>query len=234
MKKKRKEVSESLLKTIAIIILLVIAVSLSIIFTGVIKLNHINHNSIKEFYLNRNIFKEDNKKDEYIEIDTSNIEDLINITIDDNSKRLYDICVDGCNLKVNSGGIAFYYLIDINENDKYILSIVKDNRSIIYKKDIGKTLANLQLLYYAGYLTLYNTYVDDFFIYDYSVVVDSNNKYDEYISLDSSEMEFSSKGIVYYYDLCEDNKSYKIKAVRKPFDEKSYILDKTETNYTWC
>ena len=234
MRKNKKEVSELLLKRIAIVILLVIVISLSFLCAGVIKLNHINHDSIKQFYANRNVFTDTIKKEEPIIIDTSNIEDIITVQVDDTSMRLNDYCIDGCNIKVDSGGIYYYYLIKKEDNNKYILNLVKDNKSIVYKKDLGESVVNLQVLYYAGYLTLYNTYVDNFFVYDYAVSVDSNNKYDEFISLNSNEMEFSSKGVVYYYDLCENDKSYKVKAVRKPFDENSYLVEKIEADFNWC
>ena len=47
-KSKKKEVSEDLLKDIAILVLIVITVSLSLICLGTIKLSHINKESIKE------------------------------------------------------------------------------------------------------------------------------------------------------------------------------------------
>lgn len=234
MKKKKKEVSELLLKRLAIIILLVIVISLSLICAGIIKLNHINHDSIKKFNANRNRFDDIEVVDNSVEIDTSKLSNVLDVFIDESSTRLYDTCVDNCNIRINEGGIYYYYLIEKNIKDKYELTIVKDNKSIIYKKNIGENLINLQILYYMGYLTLYNTYADEFFTYDYSIVVDSNNNYDEYTSLNSNEMEFSGKGIIYYYDLCEKDKSYKIKAIRKPFNETTYILTKNEEKFPWC
>jgi len=233
MKRKKKEVSETLLKRISIIILLVIVISLSIMCAGVIKLHHLNHESIKKFNNNKNVFKDIETNDTSVEINTSSIGNIVDIMIEDNSLRVSDYCTDGCNLRVNSGGIYFYYLIR-KENNKYILTIAKDDRSIIYDKNIGESITNLQLLYYMDYLTLYNTYIDEFFTYDYAISVDSNNKYDEYSSLNSNEMEFSGKGIIYYYDLCEKDNSYKIKAIRKPFDEHTYIISKSEEKFDWC
>ena len=234
MAKKKKEVSELLLKRLAIIILLVIVIILSLICTGVIRLNHINHDSIKTFNANKNRFYDIEVKDNSVEVDTSKLSDVVTLTVYESSTRLYDYCNDNCNIEVNTGGIYFYYIVEKNIKGNYDLTIVKDNKSIIYKKNIGNNVVNLQLLYYMDYLTLYNTYSDEFFTYDYAVAVDSNNKYDEYTSLNSNEMEFSGKGIVYYYDLCEKDKSYKIKAVRKPFDESTYILTKNEEKFPWC
>ena len=232
-KKQKKEVSELLLKRLAIIILLLIVIILSLICTGVIRLNHINHESIKKYNANRNRF-DDVVKDNSVAVDTSKLSNIIELSIEENSTRLSDYCNENCNIKISSGGIYFYYIIEENIKGNYDLTIVKDNKSIIYKKNIGQSLVNLQILYYMGYLTLYNTYADDYFTYDYSIVVDSNNNYDEYTSLNSNEMEFSGSGIVYYYDLCEKDKSYKVKAVRKPFNEKTYILTKSEDNFPWC
>ena len=232
MKKKNNELDEYLLSRFAILVLLIIVLILSCLMVGIIKLNHINKDSIKEFENHKNKFDIISND---IEIDTSIYGDIQDIEINDSSTRLYDNCMDGCNLRINSGGIPFYYLVNKNYlNGKYTLSIVKDNKAIIYNKDIGESVINLQILYYFNYLTLYNTYIDNTFKYDYAISVDSNNNYDEFTSLNSNEMEFSSKGITYYYDLCDKDKAYKIKAVRKPLSNKTYIISKSEEEFTWC
>ena len=233
MKKNKKDISEDLLSRLAILVLLVIAMFLSFLLVGVIKLNHINHESLKQYMNNRNKLEE--VTTEPIEVDTSKYGDIQDVEIGETSKRLSDQCNEGCNLKINSGGITYYYLINKNYmNGKYFLSIVKDNKAIIHNKDIGQNVVNLQILYYFGYLTFYNTYVDQYFSYDYAVSVDSNNNHDEFISLNSNEMEFTANGLVYYYDLCEEGKSYKIKAVRKPLSGKTTIMNQEEVDFPWC
>lgn len=237
MRKRKKEVSEDLLKDIAILILIVISVSLSLICLGTIKLTHINQESIKEYNENHNFFDVVKEVDNHLVVDTSKFGNLIEVDVTESSTRLYDTCHESCNLKINFGGIDYYYFINKKYNTGYyFLTIVKDDKAIVYNKELGNSIVNLQLIHYMGYITLYNTImIEDLpYDYDYALMVDSNLNKDEFSSLFAREMSFTDKGIVYYYDLCENNNSYKIKAIRKPFDKNAKILEKTEENFSWC
>ena len=236
-KSKKKEVSEDLLKDIAILVLIVITVSLSLICLGTIKLSHINKESIKEYEKNHNYFDVVKEIDNYLEVDASKFGNLINLDVTEESTRLYDTCHESCNLKINYGGIDYYYFINKKyDTGYYFLTIVKDNKAIIYNKELGNSIVNLQVISYLGYITIYNTImIEDLpYDYDYAIMVDSNLNKDEFSSLFAREMSFTDQGIVYYYDLCEKDTSYKIKAIRKPFNDKAKILDKTEENFSWC
>jgi hypothetical protein len=87
-----------------------------------------------------------------------------------------------------------------------------------------------------GYITLYNTISTDelSYDYDYALVVDSNLSKDEFSSLYSREMSFTGEGIIYYYDVCESGKAYKIKAIRKPFEENAKCIEKIDADFEWC
>lgn len=237
MKRRKKQVSENILKRLAILILLVIVISLSFICIGVIRINHLNHESIKEFNRNRNYFDVVKEVDNHLEVDTSKFGNLIDIEVNENSTRLYDICHESCNLRINFGGIDYYYFVNKNySNSYYYLTIVKDNKAIIYNRDLGNSIVNLQLIHYMGYITLYNTISTDelSYDYDYALVVDSNLNKDEFSSLYSREMSFTNEGITYYYDICESGKAYKIKAIRKPFEENAKFIEKIDADYEWC
>jgi hypothetical protein len=47
-------------------------------------------------------------------------------------------------------------------------------------------------------------------------------------------MSFTGEGIIYYYDICESGKAYKIKAIRKPFEENAKFIEKTDADFEWC
>ena len=237
MKKRKKQVSEYILKRLAILILLVIVISLSFICIGVIRINHLNYESIKEFNRNKNYFDVVKEVDKHLEVDTSKFGNVIDIDVNESSTRLYDTCHESCNLKINFGGIDYYYFVNKNySTGYYFLTIVKDDKAIVYNRDIGNSIVNLQLIHYMGYITLYNTIVmDDLpYDYDYALVVDSNLNKDEFSSLYSREMSFTNEGIIYYYDVCESGKAYKIKAIRKPFDENAKFLEKIDAEFEWC
>ena len=183
----------------------------------------------------------------YINRDTSYVQSLFNSNINDNyydtSNLQYtevslqgkisveDTCDGTCNIKVGS-----YYFLLSNEDNNYKLKIVTNNK-LVTTKDMGNSITHAYISSYEGNLYFYNIIENDSFKYDYMIIVDSNNRTDEFISLESNELEITDKGIIYYYDTCSKdtpNNAYKVKAIRKPFSSNPNEISRAEKNYSWC
>ena len=218
MARKKKEDSK-LIYVILIVFIMFVFIILAeiIIFKKYINRDTSYVNSLFNSHINDNYY--DTSNIQYTEV---SLQDKISIT---------STCDGVCNIKVGT-----YYFLLSNENNKYKLNIVNDNK-LITTKDLGDNIDHAYISSYEGNLYLYNIITNDTFKYDYMIIIDSNNRTDEFISLESNELEINDQGIIYYYDVCNNHdfyNAYKIKAIRKPFSSHAEELDRVDKNYPWC
>ncbi len=222
-KQESKKFNKTLVFTIVIMALFISIISIEII---TITLSNKNTEGLLDNYI-------PNKKAyQYYSID----DDKFNGVQVDDETSIGTMCTAGCYLKVNDLGVNYYYMITHN-SEGYKLNIIKNNRVILSGKSLGNYIENAYFKKYMDYIVLYNTIDDGTYEYDYALILDENANIDEFTSLNSNEIEFTSDGIIYYYDVCADEslgESQKIKAIRKPFNISPKALEKEYKEYTWC
>lgn len=144
-----------------------------------------------------------------------------------------EMCSNGCNLKVEKYNSTYYYMITHN-NEGYKLNMIKNNQVILNSKSLGYYLDKAYFVEYLDYVVFFNEIDDGVRSYDYANVFDESTHVDEFTSLSSEELEFTSDGIIYYYDACEEEPGKIIKAIRRPFSAKTKIIDAFIGELDWC
>lgn len=183
--------------------------------------------SIKDTDFNRYVNGHNDYK--YYEIDDKRFQEI------NPSEKIFinEMCVNGCNLKVKKYNAMYYYMITHN-NEGYKLNMIKNNQVILSSKSLGYSLDKAYFTEYLDYVVFFNVIDDGVFTYDYANVFDESTHVDEFTSLSSEELEFTSNGIIYYYDACEEEAGKIIKAIRKPFSVNPQIIDAFIGELDWC
>lgn len=169
--------------------------------------------------------------------DTSNLT-FTSISLDNTDTLLNKTCENGCNIDTLMYGYHYRFIIKYNTRTlEYTMDVVKEDKALIEDKNLGLDISNLSLVNYSNYIVLKNIIDKDNYKYDYALVLDNRDLYDEFSSLNDHEMEFTENGIIYYYDVCgvtESGNARKVKAVRTPFSKTPAVLSSEITSYSWC
>lgn len=215
---------------IAIFIIVVMILSMSYICIELIAIKNAGKETDK--YI-KNIKLNINRKDNTF--DTSNLE-FEDIEVSEEKVSIKDICEHGCNIRTNIDDRNFEYVF-LKEEGEYILNVVYDKRILLSDKNLGNSLDKAYFTFYQNSILLFNEYQDATYQYDYATIVNYDASLDEFVSLGSDELEFTEDGVIYYYDVCREDNSQKdetIKAIRMPFSLDANVLEKLESEFSWC
>lgn len=222
-KKESKKFNKTLVFTIVIMALFISVISIEII---TVTLNNKNREDLLNSYMpNLKAYK-------YYSVDDSKFSEVEVL----DETPIGEMCTEGCDLKVNHQDENYYYMIIFNDNT-YKMNLIRDNHVIVSSINLGESIDDAYFKIYKDYIVLYNKIISDDYEYDYALVSDSDSNIDEFTSLNSNEMEFTNDGIIYYYDVCaneKDNESHKIKAIRKPFNISPKAISSETVELSWC
>lgn len=215
---------------IAIFIIVVMILSMSYICIELIAIKNAGKETDK--YI-RGIKLNINRKNNTF--DTSNLE-FEDIDVTDEKIGIKDNCEHGCNIRTKIDDREFEYVF-IKDEGEYVLNVVYDKKILLSDKKLGYSLDKAYFEFYQNSILFFNEYQDNTYKYDYATTVNYDASLDEFTSLGNEELEFTDKGIIYYYDVChreEDEKDMMIKAIRMPFSLDAKVLDKLESEFSWC
>lgn len=171
-----------------------------------------------------------------IRFDTTKME-FIDMPLSKNQTSMASSCENGCNIRILKEEEEYKYLFTKTEG-KYFLRIVKGDYEIAKEIDLGKQLSSSYFINYMGTIAFYNIFEDENVQYDVILTLNAEGKIDEFTSIGSREIILTEEGIEYYYDSCENtdvvNNALKVKAIRKPYDDKPKIITIENTNFPWC
>ncbi len=221
------------LNNMALFVVVVMILFMSIVSIELITILYRDREAAKITPVTNDI-KKDEQNNTY---DISNLT-FTDLTLTNEATSLQDMCSNGCNIKISMYGMDYYYIIEYTDGS-YIMNIVKDNTRLLSDKNLGTSIANAYFRNYMNYIMFYNIIEDTNFRYDYANVIDNRASLDEFSSLDSGEMEFTEEGIIYYYDVCENNgdganNAKKVKAIRLPFSLTPSVISTEYVDYSWC
>ena len=229
MKKRKNKINDENLKKLALFTLVIIVLFMSIIsielivviYTGKIYKDSLKHREITT--TTKRAFTDETVKFRNVDV-----------TVD--RTDLSKLCKKGCNLSTKEIGKEYRYQIKLVDGN-YLLNVIDGKDYLLYLKNLGKSVENLYFTNYLNYVVLGTIVENNYFEYDYAVVLDNQGGLDEFESLDKDEMVFGTDGIIYYYDQCVNNGNYnaeKVQAIRYPFNTKPKVLGKEIKHYNWC
>ena len=164
---------------------------------------------------------------------TDDLEDVKEVELTTEKKYVVDVCgtTDPCNIKINN-----YYIVLSSEDGRFYIDVAKNNE-LMFTRKIGTKLENTAVFSYDGNVAFYNVITSDSFVYDYLLLIGTNAT-DEFISLESNEIELTEDGVIYYVDECNKpdapSNANKVKLIRKPFSGRVKEIDRISKNYPWC
>lgn len=161
-----------------------------------------------------------------------NGEKFTKIDVNNEMTFIKNKCSKGCNLTTNEIGKEYKYIIEKVDNN-YLLSIVDGEKYVLYLKNIGESLDNAYFINYLNYVVFGTVVENEYFEFDYAVVLDNQGAKDEFESLNRDEMLLTNEGIVYYYDECI-NGGTKVQARRYPFVNDPVVIGSEEVGFDWC
>lgn len=167
--------------------------------------------------------------------DTSNL-DFEDIDVSNKKISIKDKCEHGCNIRTKIDDREFEYVF-IKDEGEYILNVVYNKKILLSDKKLGKSLDKAYFTFYQNSILFFNEYQDTTYKYDYATIVNYDASLDEFSSLGNEELEFTDAGVIYYYDVCRENDNKKdqtIKTIRMPFSLDAKVLDKIESEFSWC